>query len=446
MKTKLTLILTFVSLFTFSALAQQSVTGKVIGGDTNEDLIGATVILSGTGNGDVTKNDGTFTIENVANGSYTLTVSFVGYKTFKKEITVNNADVNIGSVTLEISVFAFDQVVVSGTRQAEKLTETPATIEVISSEMIDQLPTFNPGELLARVKGVDFVRSGVVGTGINIRGFNSNFNAKNLQVNDGRFASLIATGLPLGPLTTQIKEDVERVEVILGPNAALFGPNAHNGLVHTITKDPRTSEGTTFALNTGNQSMFSGRFRHAQVINDRLAFKVTGEYTTAEEFTFADSVYIDRLDANGNLGTDQVTEGYEELELDNTIEFYRGEASLYYSVDDKTDIILGYGGSNSTYLAPTNVGRNQIIDWRVNYLHARVVSENFFAQVYHTNSKTEDTYSIDDRTKQYYRLLDAGVPDNIARGEDSFASGARFIDDSRRWNGEFQYNNTFGKA
>jgi len=446
MKKAFYLLLLFLLVGSAQLHAQYNISGVVIDATTKEPLIGATAVINGTLKGGNTNIDGRFVISNVADGPYIININFIGYASLQKQVQVQGQDLDMGTIELKESFFTIDQIVISGTRQAEKITETPATIEVISKNDIEELPTFNPGELLSRLKGVDYVRSGVAGTGINIRGFNSNFNAKNLQVNDGRFSTLIATGLPFGPLTTQIKEDIERVEVILGPNAALYGPNAHNGLVHTITKDPRSSEGTTVALGAGNQGLLTGRFRHAQVINDRLAFKITGEYTKAEEFEFADSVYIDRLDANGNLGVDGVREGYEELELDNDLEFARAEASLYYSVTDNSDLILSYGGSNSTYLAPTNVGRNQIIDWRVNYYHLRYVSDNFFAQVYYTTSKTDDTYAIDERTKQYYRGLDAGLSHEEARGEQSYSSGARFVDDSRRWNAEVQYNNTFGRA
>jgi len=411
--------------------------------ESGEPLIGATAMLSGSSTGATTDKNGAFTIRGVEDGTYTLTIRYVGYADLTSKVSVLGSDVNLGQLNMEEAIFAFDQVVVSGTRQAEKVTETPATVEIISAKDLDDLPSFNPGELLARVKGVDFIRAGVVGTGINIRGFNSNFNAKNLQVNDGRFATLIATGLPMGPLTTQVKEDVERVEIILGPNAALYGPNAHNGLVHTITKDPRTSQGTTIAVGAGNQSMLTARMRHAQVLNDKLAFKVTGEYTRAEEFEFADSVYIDRMDDAGNMGPDGIKEGYEEYMLDNDIEFLRGEAALYYSVSNSSDLILSWGGSNSTYLSPTNVGRNQIKDWKMNQFHLRYTSDKFFAQVYHTMSKTEDTYAIDQRTKNYYAAIDGGATEAQAR-ESSLGNGATFADDSKRWNAEVQYHDQFG--
>ncbi|VXD12425.1 TonB-dependent receptor [Marinoscillum sp. 108] len=438
MKKTYTILIASLFFLCFESFAQNVVSGKVIDAKSGEALIGASAILSGTSKGATTNVDGSFEISGVADGSYIIKVSFVGYEELSRSVNVSGADVDLGSIGLAESIFSFDQVVISGSRQPEKITQTPATIEIISSKSLDELPSFNPGELLSRMKGVDYLRAGVVGTGINIRGFNSNFNSKNLQVNDGRFSTLIATGLPMGPLTTQIKEDIEQVEVILGPNAALYGPNAHNGLVHTITKDPRSSAGTTVALGVGNQSMLSARVRHAQVLNDKLSFKVSGEYTKAEEFEFMDSVYIDR-------NADGVKEGYEEYKLDNDIEFLRAEAALYYSVTDNSDLIFSWGGSNSTYLSPTNVGRNQIKDWKMNYFHLRYVSDKFFAQVYNTTSSTEDTYAIDQRTKNYYAAIDGGATEAEAE-ESSLGNGATFADDSKRWNAEVQYHDTFGKA
>jgi outer membrane receptor for ferrienterochelin and colicins len=446
MKKFFTALCVSVILLSFKSFGQYQINGTVVDQESGEPLVGASALIQGTTQGAITDDNGNFSITSVSDGAYTVIISFIGYEDINRNITVSGSDVSLGQLSMSESIFAFDQVVISGTRQPEKITETPATIEIISSKDIEELPSFNPGELLSRVKGVDYIRAGVAGTGINIRGFNSNFNAKNLQVNDGRFATLIATGLPLGPLTTQIKEDIERVEVILGPNAALYGPNAHNGLVHTITKDPRSSAGTTIAVNAGNQSMLSARFRHAQVINEKLAFKVMGEYTQAEEFEFMDSVYIDRVGAFDSLGNaipDGIKEGYEEYKLDNDLQFMRAEAALYYGVTENSDLILGWGGSNSTYLSPTNVGRNQIIDWNVNYFHLRYTSDNFFAQVYHTMSSTDDTYAIDQRTKNYYAAIDAGASEADAEAS-SLGNGATFADDSRRWNAEMQWNKTFG--
>lgn len=429
----------------------QAQEGTLAGTVTDSDgtpLVGANIILQGSTQGTVTDIDGKYTLQ-LAVGQQRLTASYIGFTSmdFAVSITANQ------TTTFNLSLSegnALDEVVVSGSKKPEKLTESPATIETIFSREIEEYAG-NPAELIARQKGVDYFRAGIAAPAFNIRGFNSNFNAKNLQVTDGRFSTLIATGLPLGPLNTTIKEDIERVELILGPNATLYGPNAHNGLLNTITKDPRTSAGTTIAINPGvsgdGKGFFSGRLRHAQVLSDKFAFKVTGEYTAGSEFEFTDSVFIDRVgafDAEGNAIPDGQSEGYEEFELDDDVEFLRAEASLIYTPVKDVDLSFNYGYSNSTYLSPTNVGRNQIKDWSINYYQFKLTTKNFFAQVYYTESQTDSTYSIDERTKQYYRGIDAGLPASVARGAASYASGALFQDDSRRWNAEAQYYNTFG--
>lgn len=426
----------------YATAQKATISGTLKDARTGEALISANVFAAEDEAGTITDEDGKFQLA-VSPGVVNLEFSYLGYEPMRESYSVSVGEGLNVDILLDPIGITGEEVIVSGSKRPEKLTESPATIETLYAREIAEFASPNPGELLARQKGIDFVRAGVVGTGINIRGFNSNFNAKNLQVTDGRYSTLVATGLPFGPLNTVIKEDIERVEVILGPNSTMYGPNAHNGLVNTITKDPRTSEGTTVAATVGNQAMVSGRFRHAQKINDRWAFKFNLERTSAEEFEFIDSVYIDRLDENGDPGSDGVKEAYTELELDRDIEFTRAEAALYYSLNDETDLIFNYGRSNSTYLSPTNVGRNQIKDWRINYYQLRMSGKNFFVQGYLTTSNTDSTYSIDDRTKAYWALRDAGLSEEQARGPRSYSTGALFQDASRRWNAEAQYFDTY---
>lgn len=421
-----------------------TIRGTVTDQETGQPLAGANVFLEGTNYGSSTNTRGEFTIRDVPNGNYTLVVSYVGYGEHTQSVSVSGMSELSVDVGLSRTALISEQIVVTASRGAEKITEAPATINVISSRDVAQHPSPNVGELLAYQKGVDYIRTGVVGTGLNIRGFNSAFNSKNLQMNDNRLSTLVATGLPFGPLATTVKEDIERVEVILGPNAALYGPNAHNGLVNTITKDPRNSEETTFVAGGGSQSMMTGRFRHANVVSDQFAYKVTGEFTRGEEFDYIDSVYV-----GGNA--------FEEVGLDRDFDTFRGEASFYFSPNNTSDVILTYGGSNNNYLGVTNAGRNQIKDWQIHFLQARYQSTRFFAQVYHTWSKTEDTFALNQRTQNYLSFKAAGFSEQEALErslhEAWFGSSpeegiplnreANFKDDSRRWNAEAQYNNTW---
>lgn len=442
-------------LLCLSAWAQTGQIFGVVTDDlTNEPLIGANILIEGSSIGTSTDEDGRYLV-NVKPGTYTIVVSYVSYQPSKATVRLEEGGQVEQDFTMSAGGIIGSEVVVSGSKRPEKLVESPATIETIFARQIQEYAG-NPAELIARQKGVDYFRAGIATPAFNIRGFNSNFNAKNLQVTDGRYSTLIATGLPFGPLNTTIKEDIERVEVVLGPNATMYGPNAHNGLLNIVTKDPRTSEGTTITLNGGvsgdGDPLYSVRLRHANKVNDKFAYKILGEYSAATEFEWADSIFIDRLDAKGNLrgtpeyeGPDGIAEGYEELELDRGIDFTRLEGALYYTPTNDLEFIFNTGYSNSNYLSPTNVGRNQIIDWQVYFAQARVNYKNFFAQFYYTGSSTDDTYSIDDRTKRYYTGIDLeGLSDEEARGDYSYETGALFQDASSRSNAEIQYNENFG--
>lgn len=465
--TTFVLTLALLLLGSVSLLAQNAtIKGKVTDAG-GAPLAGASLLVVGTGTGTATDASGMYTLQ-VQAGTLTLEVSYLGYETSSRSISVKAGETATADFSLSEGSLIAEEIVVSASRQAEKITNAPATISVIGAKAISELPSFNVAELLGRQKGVDYVRSGILGVGVNARGFNSAFNPKNLQINDGRFSSLVATGLPLGALSTTVKEDIERIEVVLGPSSALFGPNAHNGLLNTITKDPRTSEGTTVALGATsaldgglfgeNPHALSARFRHASKLSDKLAFKVSGEYTAGQEFAFSDSVYI------GVVGFPELGSAFDnegERRPDYGFNSLRGEAQLYYTPKANHDIILAYGGSNSNNIGNTNAGRNQIRDWQVHWLQARYVSPRVFAQVYNTWSKTDSTFAMNQRTVNYQSFINAGFNQEEARAR-SFGEqwlpipgfpggglalnrGALFQDQSRRLNAEVQYNNKIGQ-
>lgn len=435
---------------TLAASAQSGATvrGRVLGADDNAPLNGANVVIKALRLGAAADAQGRFTLEQVPAGTHVLSISYLGFATGEQPVSVSAGQtLDLGDIRLEAEALVGEEVVISASRRPEKITQAPATINVVSARDIAELPSFNVGELAARTKGVDYVRAGVLGTGLNVRGFNSAFNPKNLQMNDGRLSTLIATGLPFGSLGTVVKEDIDHVEIILGPAAVLYGPNAHNGLVNTITKDPRDHQGTTVVLGAGNQRVLTGRFRSAYALNDKFAFKVTGEYTRGEEFEYMDTVYV--------VGAAVLK--YDELELNREFNALRGEASLYFTPKKNHDLILSYGGSNSNNLAQTNAGRNQIKDWQVHYVQLRYASPRIFAQVYHTWSMTDSTYAINQRTQNYHSFLRNGFSDEEARrrsyreawlplptGGVALNRGALFADASRRLNAEAQYNNQWG--
>ena len=409
-------------------------------------LSGATVYVKALNKGVVTDFDGNYTIENIATGTYTISISYIGYKTINQDVLVTSGKQTQLNLKLDESNSVLDEVIITAGKKPQKITDVPATVNVITARDIEEFPSFNIGELAARQKGVDFVRSGVLGTGINIRGFNSAFNAKNLQVTDDRLSTLIATGLPMGSFSTVTKDDISRVEILLGPNGTLYGPNAHNGLVSTITKNPRQSEGTTFAVGSGNQNVITARLRHAQVINDKFSYKFHFERSQGTEFDYVDSVYVG-------------TNSYKELDLDRDFDSQKYGASLFFKPTKSSEISGYYGHSNSNNIGITSAGRNQIKDWSIDVAQLKYVSKHFFANTYYTWSKTDKTYAMNQRTQNYVSFIENGFSETEAR-ERSFTEqwlqtganqgegialqrGALFKDASKRFNAEAQYNNNW---
>jgi len=421
------LILSFSTAYIFS---QGSVKGK-IADETGNGIPFVNVYIKSQSKGTATNDEGFFEIENLKNGTYEVSFSSLGHSTLSKNVTINSDVVDLGTVTLQSSDQLVDEIVVSGSRKLEKLTESPATINVLKAKELEQLAG-SAEELFAQQKGVDFARAGAFIGGFNVRGFNSAFNPKMLQLDDNRYSTLIATGLGYGPMSPIIKEDIERVEIVLGPSSALYGPNALNGLVNTLTKSPYKYQGTDIVVGGGSNSLLSARVRHAKTIGDKWAYKVTAEYTQGQEIDWTDSVY-------------RAGVGYPEVDLDRDVNFMKGMASVFYRPGSHSEFGVTYGGSKSNYISVTNAGRNQIKDWQLHFLQATFKSKNWFAQMYQTWSLTDETFNINTRTDNYLALMEAGQTHEEALANS--LEGPRpnnFKDNSKRFNGELQYNNSWG--
>ena len=436
--------------FSLVVVAQKTgkVTGKVTDGNA-ETLSGATVSVKGSGTATTTNNDGTYSLD-VKPGKSIILISYVGFAEISKSVDVSAGENIMLDVSLTSSVKMGDEVVITASKRPEKITRAPAEVSVLNSKDFDQTSSFNVGALASKLQGVEFVRIGVTGVGINARGFNNAFNAKVLQMTDGRNSMMAGgSGLAAGIMNTVIKEDIDRLEVVLGPNSALYGPNAHNGIANTITKDPRKFQGTTLAVSAGNRDVFSGRFRHAVKLNDKWAYKLTGEYTTGKDFEFHDSIYVGGSVFGPAVAVPERIPSYQ-------FKHERGEAHLYYSVTPKSDIIASYGGSINDFLSVNNTGRNQIRGWKFSYLQLRFVSPRFFAQAYETYTNVGTSYSIPSYTRDYWNrthssITDPGSPLYAKAGRlppDSaemyaLRLGNQFKENSKRFNGEAQYNYDF---
>src|SRR6185436_2388303 len=103
--------------------------------------------------------------------------------------------------------------------------------------------------------GLDISQGGIVQSNVVARGFNNIFSGSMLVLQDYRYAAVPSLRVNVPFLFSGTNEDVERIEVLLGPASALYGPNSSAGVLHIITKSPFTSQGGTLTVDGGSRSI-----------------------------------------------------------------------------------------------------------------------------------------------------------------------------------------------
>jgi len=448
---KLICFICVISCFRAATAQLHEIKGRITDLQTSNALPGATVTIKG-GSASVSANhEGYFILSKLHAGNIILVISYVGYENLELAVTVKDNATTVADAALTLVYKPGNEIVISASKRPEKLTNAPASIHVIGKKELEQFSGSNVHELLSKVQGLEFVRTGVDYIAINARGFNRAANNKVFQMVDGRNSmTTISTGLPLYNNASVNKEDIESIEIILGPQAALYGPNVHNALFYTTTKDPRKYQGTTLAVSAGNQYQFSARLRQATKINNKWAYKLTGEYAAGKEFVFYDSVY-----AGGSMYGPAVA--IPERNVDFDFRHIRGEAHVYYSVTPKADIIISGGGSNNNFLGVTNGGRNQMRGIKIGFLQARLVHPNFFVNIYNTWGNIGTSYAISSYTRDFWNRTHSTItsgalyPTQGRLPPDSaelFALrlGNQFKEQNQRINAEAQYNYSFQKT
>ena len=166
--------------------------------------------------------------------------------------------------------------VTSVSGRAERLSEAPASIFVITGEDIRRSGANTIPEALRLAPNLQVARTNAGSYAISSRGFNNAIGNKLLVLIDGR---TVYTPLFSGVFwDTQdvLLEDVERIEVISGPGATLWGANAVNGVINIITSPAKSTQGTMIGMGIGNreQSAFA---RYGAKFGDDGHFRVYGK-------------------------------------------------------------------------------------------------------------------------------------------------------------------------
>ncbi|MEQ1438126.1 TonB-dependent receptor [Fontimonas sp. SYSU GA230001] len=167
--------------------------------------------------------------------------------------------------------------VTSVSKRSEPLMDAAAAISVLTGEEIRRAGARNLAEALRLIPGVNVAASSAQSYAIGIRGFNSTSSDKLEVLVDGRSVyTPLFSGVFWDALDTYLP-DIDRIEVIRGPGAALWGANAVNGVINIVTKPADETLGTRLDAAAGTQELGYIGGRSGSRVGERGALRLYGQ-------------------------------------------------------------------------------------------------------------------------------------------------------------------------
>jgi len=382
---------------------------------------------------------GAFRITNVPAGTYDVSFTLPGWEIVTQEnVVVVAGQTTSVSPTLSERSFNLNPITVTTSKRVEKALDAPAAVEVVSREDIAERPTVTPVDHVKEQAGVDFVNTGLQSSYVVVRGFNNVFSGATLNLTDFRISRVPSLRVNLSYFSPTTNSDLDRVEVVLGPGSALYGPNAANGVIHFITQSPIDDPGVAISVvpgfrrqsenapdNLESTTEFTGQAEgRVAWANESRTFgiKASGQY-----FGGTDFFYNDPVEASQRQVADAcITAGYNPLEpacfnfagdLDvgsgegqqelvtrvNNVAGGRDYDISRYGFDLRTDfrpspetsIVLSGGRTqavNSVDL--TGIGAGQVQDWGYTYVQGRFNWKRLFGQLFWNKNQNDQSYLL----------------------------------------------------
>ncbi len=370
------LLLLALALLVPSAATAQSgtISGIVTDAETGEPLADAAVEVLGAASVAGTNSEGRFQVQGIEPGSYSIVVTLIGYETTRLDGVGVNVDAGATvTIAMRSRALVLNPVVVTASRRQEKALDAPASITTVSAAEVARTTASTVADHVRALPGIDAAQTGISQGTVVTRGFNNVFSGSLLTIIDNRYARVPSLRFNAYSLFPTNDLDIDRIEVSLGPGAALYGPNASNGVMHIITPSPIDRPGSAVSLAGGERSLIHGQLRSAHRLSDNFGFKISGQYQRGNDWEYVDPVEI----------------------------FARDYANERYSVDARMDFrfaedgnfVLSGGTSNLVNsLEMTGIGAAQVKGWGYNYGQARLSKGRFFAQGFYnrTNSGQDD--------------------------------------------------------
>jgi iron complex outermembrane recepter protein len=279
----------------------------------NQPVPYVTVTIKENGQTTTTDEHGYFFLRNLKEGSYTLEVSMTGLKPQLKTVSLGkDQTVNVGITLSEDAKQLSEVVIIAGRRLNSKPAaigkvdihpmDLPQSLAIVGQGVIREQQAGRLGDVIKNVNGVYVTTTrGNVQESFGGRGYS--FGSTNMFKNGARINS--------GSMPEM--SSLERVEVLKGSSAILFGQVAPGGIINMVTKQPRFKAGGEVSMRIGSYDLYKPMIDFYGPLSSSIAYRVNGSYESAG--SFRDNVGSERYYANPSLlfklgeKTELVTEG-----------------------------------------------------------------------------------------------------------------------------------------
>ena len=226
---------------------QGNIMGHVYDEESKELLTGANIQIEGTLLGSSSDRDGYFEINKIPPGLYNLNVRYIGFKSKMIEIKITARSTLELSIHLQPTAIEIEQIIITGSRQPEKLASAASSVNVLNSYDIQRRNNFRLDEALTTIPGV-----ALVGESINIRGgsgYNRLGGSRVLVLLDE--VPILTSDLGNANWNILPLSEIEHIEVLKGAASSLYGSGALSGVVNIITKLPSRGHSVSFKQSSG---------------------------------------------------------------------------------------------------------------------------------------------------------------------------------------------------
>ena len=319
----------------------------------------------------------------------------------------------------EEEIFGDIPVSFTATRLSQSVHDSPVSITIIDQDMIEAYDPHELIDVLRLVPGFQVIHAKGFRSSASYHGLGDEFSSRMQVQIDGRSVySPILGHVEWAELPIEV-EDIERIEVIRGPNAASYGANSFTAIVNIITHHASDTPGTYIKLKNGDRNTKRYLARHGGNAG-RLDYRLTASYHSDSGFDverFPDDKTIKSFNFRGDY----------QPNINNRFEFQVGYRDTLHQDGDNDDLQV-------TPLRNAK-GRThfQLLRWR----HQLDEKENFSLQFYHNYQRIDDVYQT------------APIDDLVLPGFAAFVGADNLpvtVEDSRllhRYDLEFQHNRQF---